>query len=578
MEINRTETLTPSTTYETPIEASSTSILPVKTQSIVIISDNTKQQVDKLVTASQSDEFRYFLTELVHKSTRYECFYQETYKAYQLNIKSKLKKSLNEIILTILSSSKDISYYEWKLYFFWVSLEIEDRKYDGTIVCKFSDETKYNENHYKEIKSMLQNHIFPQMQEVQETLTHDYLMEVLDIKEQEKMYYKEWGINLAIPTVEWFHFCFKGSIYTFIHEFSGIKNNDYNFWFDPLLQILNVYYHDTKIRIQFSQNNNYQLGIEISPWYNDLLHREFIQNFLLNLLKYLRIIVSGSKKDHIRTLQNLWVQVNLPQENTQETKKTIDDYYKKYWFIGYNDVKDEISTNIITPWEKKDEYISASKEHFSNIKDIIPNALLFEWTPWTWKTTYARIIWEYLWFPFVYIPIGSLMSKWYGESEQRLQYILETCWEIAKEAQWVVIMIDEIDEIGWDRNNSHEATGRITWVLLKKLDGLERIENTLLICSTNRKDAMDAALLSRFKLHQNFRNPSREEIPEILNYYIELNDFTNEQIHFLEWKSGREIKTFSENFVKYYLQRIISWEKDLSKSQAWNEYFKKLHS
>lgn len=100
------------------------------------------------------------------------------------------------------------------------------------------------------------------------------------------------------------------------------------------------------------------------------------------------------------------------------------------------------------------------------------------------------------------------MSKWYGEAEQRLAKIFEKIGELAKQKGGVVIMIDEIDEIGGDREKSHEATGKITGVLLKKLDGMERIDNILLIGATNRKDMLDTALLSRFKYSQFFRLPN----------------------------------------------------------------------
>lgn len=81
-------------------------------------------------------------------------------------------------------------------------------------------------------------------------------------------------------------------------------------------------------------------------------------------------------------------------------------------------------------------------------------------------------------------------------------------------------MIDEIDEIGKNRENSHEATGRMTGVLLKKLDGIEQVKNLLLIGSTNRKDSLDPALLSRFSRQVFFRLPDINEIRHILSLYI----------------------------------------------------------
>ncbi len=135
------------------------------------------------------------------------------------------------------------------------------------------------------------------------------------------------------------------------------------------------------------------------------------------------------------------------------------------------------------------------------------------------------------------------MSKWYGEAEQRLAKIFEKIGELAKQKGGVVIMIDEIDEIGGSREKSHEATGKITGVLLKKLDGMERIDNILLIGATNRKNTLDAALLSRFKYSQFFRLPNESEILQIVTHYLpDLGDISPATITpFVGKISGRSL-------------------------------------
>ena len=64
------------------------------------------------------------------------------------------------------------------------------------------------------------------------------------------------------------------------------------------------------------------------------------------------------------------------------------------------------------------------------------------------------------------------MSKGYGESEGRLDKIFELAGKAAEESGGIIAMIDEIDEIGKSREDSYEATARMTGVLLKKLDGI----------------------------------------------------------------------------------------------------------
>jgi SpoVK/Ycf46/Vps4 family AAA+-type ATPase len=144
------------------------------------------------------------------------------------------------------------------------------------------------------------------------------------------------------------------------------------------------------------------------------------------------------------------------------------------------------------------------------------------------------------------------MSKWYGESENLLASILETIGKIAEQRGGAVIMIDEIDEIGGNREKSHEASGKITGVLLKKLDGIERINNILLVGATNRKESLDPALLDRFKHSQFFRLPDAEEVSAIVRYYIpELIDIPENVLASITGKiSGRSIKKICEDVAR----------------------------
>jgi SpoVK/Ycf46/Vps4 family AAA+-type ATPase len=50
------------------------------------------------------------------------------------------------------------------------------------------------------------------------------------------------------------------------------------------------------------------------------------------------------------------------------------------------------------------------------------------------------------------------MSKWYGESELRLDRIFELARKAGEENGGIIVMIDEIDEIGGNREDSHEST------------------------------------------------------------------------------------------------------------------------
>lgn len=66
--------------------------------------------------------------------------------------------------------------------------------------------------------------------------------------------------------------------------------------------------------------------------------------------------------------------------------------------------------------------------------------MLFEGPPGTGKTTCARIVAGQAKVPLVYIPVESVASKWYGESEKMLSQMLNT----AEDLGGSIIFIDEV--------------------------------------------------------------------------------------------------------------------------------------
>ena len=85
----------------------------------------------------------------------------------------------------------------------------------------------------------------------------------------------------------------------------------------------------------------------------------------------------------------------------------------------------------------------------------------------------------------------EVISKYYGESEQRLREIFEEARENAPS----IIFIDELDSIAPRREEvTGEVERRVVAQLLTMMDGLEERGQVVVIGATNRVDAIDAAL------------------------------------------------------------------------------------
>lgn len=168
----------------------------------------------------------------------------------------------------------------------------------------------------------------------------------------------------------------------------------------------------------------------------------------------------------------------------------------------------------------------------------------------------ARVIASSVTVPLVYVPVESVMSKWYGESEKILSKIFDACEKLGE----AIIFIDEIDSLATARSGDmHEATRRVLSVLLRKIEGFENKDRTIVIGATNRKQDLDEALLSRFDVSISFRLPSDEERSQILAVYAcHLTDKERRQLaHATPRASGRDLRDICAHAERAWAASII---------------------
>jgi len=130
-------------------------------------------------------------------------------------------------------------------------------------------------------------------------------------------------------------------------------------------------------------------------------------------------------------------------------------------------------------------------ELFERLGVEAPKGVLLHGPPGTGKTLLAKAVANETNANFYHIGGPEIMSKFYGESEERLREIFKEAQENAPS----IIFIDEIDSIAPKRE---EVTGdvekRIVSQLLTIMDGLESRGKIVVIGATNRVNALDPAL------------------------------------------------------------------------------------
>jgi AAA+ superfamily predicted ATPase len=119
-----------------------------------------------------------------------------------------------------------------------------------------------------------------------------------------------------------------------------------------------------------------------------------------------------------------------------------------------------------------------------------PRGVLLFGPPGTGKTMLARALAHESGAKFIHVRASDVVSKWYGEAEQKLQQVFD--W--ARRERPSVLFFDEIDAIARSREDAHEATHRIVSTFLENMDGLRELDGVIVLAATNRPDAVDEAL------------------------------------------------------------------------------------
>jgi transitional endoplasmic reticulum ATPase len=114
--------------------------------------------------------------------------------------------------------------------------------------------------------------------------------------------------------------------------------------------------------------------------------------------------------------------------------------------------------------------------------------------PGTGKTLLAKAAAKESEANFIATKSSDLLSKWYGESEQHIARLFARARQVAP----TVIFIDELDSLVPARGGGMgepQVTERVVNTILAEMDGLEELNNVVLIGATNRPNLIDPALL-----------------------------------------------------------------------------------
>jgi len=152
---------------------------------------------------------------------------------------------------------------------------------------------------------------------------------------------------------------------------------------------------------------------------------------------------------------------------------------------GLNDVKDRLREAV--------EWPLVDPERFTRMGIKPPRGILLYGPPGTGKTLLANAVANESNANFLSIKGPEVFSKWVGESEKAVRELFKK----AKQSAPSIVFLDEIDALAPHRG-AHEGsrvTDTVVNQLLTSMDGIENMDDVVVIGATNRPDIIDSSFL-----------------------------------------------------------------------------------
>src|SRR3954464_4137619 len=125
---------------------------------------------------------------------------------------------------------------------------------------------------------------------------------------------------------------------------------------------------------------------------------------------------------------------------------------------------------------------------------------------------------------FLNIKGPELLNKYVGETERHIRLIFQRAREKASEGTPVIVFFDEMDSIFRTRGSgvSSDVENTIVPQLLSEIDGVEGLENVIVIGASNREDMIDPAILrpGRLDVKIKIERPDAEGARDIFSKYL----------------------------------------------------------
>ena len=217
--------------------------------------------------------------------------------------------------------------------------------------------------------------------------------------------------------------------------------------------------------------------------------------------------------------------IQVTENDLKQALKGIEPSALREVFVEVPDVTWGEVGGLETTKERLRETIQWPLEYpevFDQLDMAAAKGVLMYGPPGTGKTLLAKAVANESESNFISIKGPELLNKYVGESEKGVREVFSK----ARENAPTIVFFDEIDSIATERGGGATDSGvgeRVVSQLLTELDGLEALEDVVVIATTNRPDLIDSALLrpGRLDRHVHVPVPDEDARRKILDVHTE---------------------------------------------------------